>query len=79
MAIIEIAATACMGFNENGQISVSKFSMEQKIWKKAAASLKDGTFYRSELASALIVDENAWYPINSVGLLVLQRQTEWLI
>lgn len=36
--------------------------------EKAAASLKDETFYRSELASALMVDENAWYPINSVGL-----------
>lgn len=34
VAIIEIATTACMGFNENGQISVSKFSMEQKIWRK---------------------------------------------
>ena len=36
--------------------------------EKATESLKDGTFYRSELASALMVDENAWYPINSVGL-----------
>ena len=68
VAIIEIATTACMGFNENGQISVSKFFYGTEDMEKAAASLKDGTFYRSELASALMVDENAWYPINSVGL-----------
>ena len=68
MAIIEIATTACMGFNENGQISVSKFFYGTEDMEKAAASLKDETFYRSELASALMVDENAWYPINSVGL-----------
>lgn len=68
VAVIEIAATACMGFNENGQISVSKFFYGTEDMEKAAASLKDGTFYRSELASALMVDENAWYPINSVGL-----------
>ena len=65
---VEIATTACMGFNENGQISVSKFFYGTEDMEKAAASLKDGTFYRSELASALMVDENAWYPINSVGL-----------
>ena len=57
-----------MGFNENGQISVSKFFYGTEDMEKAAASLKDETFYRSELASALMVDENAWYPINSVGL-----------
>ena len=68
VAIIEIATTACMGFNENGQISVSKFFYGTEDMEKAAASLKDETFYRSELASALMVDENAWYPINSVGL-----------
>lgn len=57
-----------MGFNENGQISVSKFFYGTEDMEKATESLKDGTFYRSELASALMVDENAWYPINSVGL-----------
>lgn len=68
VAVIEIAATAFMGFSENGQISVSKFFYGTEDMEKAAASLKDGTFYRSELANALMVDENAWYPINSVGL-----------
>lgn len=68
VAVIEIAATAFMGFNENGQISVSKFFYGTEDMEKATASLKDGTFYRSELASALMVDENAWYPINGVGL-----------
>ena len=79
VAIIEIAATACMGFNENGQISVSKFFYGTEDMEKAAASLKDGTFYRSELASALMVDENAWYPINSVGLFGSTATDEWLI
>lgn len=67
-AVIEITVTAFMGFNENGQISVSKFFYGTEDMEKATESLKDGTFYRSELASALMVDENAWYPINSVGL-----------
>ena len=68
VAVIEITATAFMGFNENGQISVSKFFYGTEDMEKATASLQDGTFYRSELANALMVDENAWYPINSVGL-----------
>lgn len=68
VAVIEITVTAFMGFNENGQISVSKFFYGTEDMEKATESLKDGTFYRSELASALMVDENAWYPINSVGL-----------
>lgn len=68
VAVVEIAATAFMGFNENGQISVSKFFYGTEDMEKASASLKDGTFYRSELANALMVDENAWYPINAVGL-----------
>ena len=67
VAVIEMTATAFMGFNENGQISVSKFFYGTEDMEKAVASLQDGTFYRSELASALMVDENAWYPINSVG------------
>ncbi len=48
-----------MGFNENGQIAVPKFFYGANDMEKAVASLKDGTFYRSELASSLIVDENA--------------------
>ena len=68
VAIIEIAATAFMGFSENGQISVSKFFYGTEDMEKATAFVNDGTFYRSELADALMVDENAWYPMNSVGL-----------
>lgn len=68
VAVIEMTVTAFMGFNENGQISVSKFFYGTEDMEKATASLQDGTFYRSELANALMVDENAWYPINSVGL-----------
>ena len=30
--------------------------------------MDDGTFFRSELADAKIVDENAWYNLNGVGL-----------
>lgn len=68
VAVVEIAATAFMGFNENGQISVSKFFYGTEDMDKATSSLRDGTFYRSELANALMVDENAWYPMNAVGL-----------
>lgn len=68
VAVIEIVATAFMGFNENGQIAVPKFFYGVNEMEKAVTSLKDKTFYRSELASSLIVDENALYPINGVGL-----------
>lgn len=68
VAVIEIAATAFMGFNENGQITVPKFFYGVDEMEKAVKSLNDKTFYRSELASSLIVDENALYPINGVGL-----------
>uniref|UniRef100_UPI003FEFFC15 YfhO family protein n=1 Tax=Anaerobutyricum hallii TaxID=39488 RepID=UPI003FEFFC15 len=68
VALIEIVATAFMGFNENGQIAVPKFFYGVNDMEKAVASLGDKTFYRSELASSLIVDENALYPINGVGL-----------
>ncbi len=67
-AMIEIAVTAVMGFDVNGQIRVSKFFYGTNEVEKAAASLDDGTFYRSELADALMVDEDAWYPFNAVGL-----------
>lgn len=68
VAVVEMVVTAFLGFNENGQISVSKFFYGTNAMEKATTSLQDGTFYRSEFANALMVDENAWYPINSVGL-----------
>lgn len=68
VAMVEICVTACMGFDANGQISVSKFFYGTEDMERATASVADGTFYRSELADTLMVDENAWYPLNSIGL-----------
>ena len=48
VALIEIVATAFMGFNENGQIAVPKFFYGVNDMEKAVASLEDKTFYRSE-------------------------------
>lgn len=67
-AVVEIGATALVGFEYNGQISVSKFFSGTEDMEEAVDSLSDGTFYRSELADAKMVDENAWYRLNAVGL-----------
>lgn len=68
IAMMEMAVTAMVGFDTNGQISVSKFFYGTEAMEKATAFLDDKSFYRSELAQALMVDENAWYPLKSVGL-----------
>lgn len=68
IAMIEIGATAVAGFDTNGQISVSKFFDGTEDMEEATKALDDGTFFRSELADAKIVDENAWYNLNGVGL-----------
>ena len=67
-AIIEMCATALVGFDYNGQIDINKFFSGTKDGYKAAASLDDGTFYRSDLAGTLMVDEATWYPLKTVGL-----------
>ena len=68
IAMVEIGATAIAGFDTNGQISVSKFFSGTEDMEEATRALDDGTFFRSELADAKIVDENAWYDLNAVGL-----------
>ena len=68
IAMVEIGATAVAGFDTNGQISVSKFFYGTENMANATEALDDGTFFRSELADGKIVDENAWYRLNAVGL-----------
>ena len=68
IAIVELGASAVAGFDTNGQISVSKFFSGTEDMEAATEQLDDGTFFRSELADAKMVDENAWYSLNSVGL-----------
>ncbi|MCD8019298.1 MAG: YfhO family protein, partial [Clostridiales bacterium] len=67
-AVIELCVTAVLGFDYNGQISVSKFFSDTDDMEEAVDTLSDGTFYRSELADGKMVDENAWYRLNAVGL-----------
>lgn len=67
-AVAEMCVTAVLGFDYIGQISVPKFFSGTKDMEEAVKSLDDGTFYRSELADAKMVDENAWYNLNAVGL-----------
>lgn len=64
----EVLVSALLGFDTNGQISISKFFYATEDMEKATKDLEDGTFYRSELAKALMVDENAWYPMHGIGL-----------
>lgn len=66
--VVELCVTSVVGFHYIGQISVPKFFSGTKDMEKATEELSDGTFYRSELADAKMVDENAWYPLNAVGL-----------
>lgn len=68
VAMAEIGTTAALGFSHNGQINVPKFFSGTKDMEQAVEALEDGTFYRSELADARMVDENAWYTLNGVGL-----------
>ncbi len=66
--IIEMCATSAAGFAYNGQIDIDKFFSGTKDGYKAARELDDGSFYRSELAATLMVDEATWYPFRTVGL-----------
>ena len=67
-AVVEIGSAALIGFDYNGQILVSKFFSGTEDADKAVKTLSDGTFYRSELADAKMVDESAWYDFNAVGI-----------
>lgn len=68
VAATELCVTSVLGFQHVGQISVSKFFSGTEDMEKATQALDDGTFYRSELADGKMVDENAWYDLNAVGL-----------
>jgi hypothetical protein len=68
MAVVEMCTTTALGYQEVGQISVSKFFSGTDDMEQAVRALDDGTFYRSELASAKMVDEASWYRLNNVGL-----------
>ena len=64
----EMMVTALLGFDTNGQISISKFFYATEDMEEAIEEHEDGTFYRSELAKANIVDESTWYPMHAVTL-----------
>ena len=66
--IVEMCSTSVVGFAYNGQIDVDKFFSGTKDGYRAARELDDGTFYRSDLAGTLMVDEATWYPLRTVGL-----------
>lgn len=68
VAVIEICATAVMGFDSIGQISVSKFFSGTQDMERAVSELSDGSFYRSELADSKIVDESSWYRLYGISL-----------
>ncbi len=68
VAVVEMAVTTVIGFSSVGQISVPKFFSGTEDMEKAVNALDDKTFYRSELADTLMVDEATWYRINTVGI-----------
>lgn len=67
-AMAEMGVSCLMGFTANGQILVPKFFSGTEDMQKAVSAEKDPIFSRSELASNKMVNENAWYDLNSVGL-----------
>ena len=64
----EMMVTCLIGFDSNGQISISKFFYATEDMEKAISENDDGTFYRSEVAEGKIVDESTWYPMHAVSL-----------
>ena len=64
----ELMVTSLLGFDTNGQISISKFFYATDDMVQAIEEHDDGTFYRSELAEGAIVDESTWYPMKAVSL-----------
>ena len=67
-ALVEISGACLQGFSYIGQIDVNKFFRWTEDMTTAVREDADGTFYRSEMASAAMVDEAVWYPMNTVGL-----------
>ncbi len=68
LVIVEMSATAILGYHENGQISVPKFFRYTEDMEEAIRKQDDGSFYRSEVVHALMLDEAIYYPMNTVGL-----------
>ncbi len=64
----EILVTSLLGFDSNGQISISKFFYATEDMERALEENRDGTFFRSEVAEGLVVDESTWYPMNAISL-----------
>lgn len=74
IAVVEIGISTVNGFTNNGQISISKYFYGVADMDEATKQIKEENdmagnfFYRSELAKSLMVDENALYDMNTVGL-----------
>lgn len=66
--VIEICASCVMGYDSIGQINVPKFFSGTEDMEQAADELSDGSFYRSELADARLVDESSWHRLNGISL-----------
>ena len=64
----EMIVTSLLGFDSNGQISISKFFYATEDMERATEDNRDGSFFRSEVADSLIVDESTWYPMNAISL-----------
>ena len=68
LVVVEISASAVLGFYENGQIKVPKFFRYTDEMEETIRKVDDGTFYRSEVVNALMLDEAIYYPMKTVGL-----------
>ena len=68
VTVVELCAAAVLGYDQIGQISVTKFFSSTEDMEEAVTALDDGTFYRSELADARLVDESSWYRLHGISL-----------
>ncbi len=68
VVVAEMAASGVKGYYENGQINVPKFYSWTEDMEEATRISDDGTFYRSEVVWARMLDEAIYYPMNTVGL-----------
>ncbi len=66
--VAEMVVTSLLGFDTNGQVSISKFFSNTEDMEAAMEELEDGFWYRSELAEAKIVDESTYYPMKAISL-----------
>ena len=68
LVVVEMSASSILGYYENGQIDVPKFFSYTRDMEKGIRKVDDGSFYRSEVTKALMLDEAIYYPMNTVGL-----------